>query len=259
MSRIVVFPQSIDPAAVTAAFPAHEPLLVHSKSECAAALVGAPSIDCLVVQRDVYGPEYQAFLSSLKLHFPFLEIILVAPAGPTSPPDGCHFIDGPADDAGLTAAIAACVKAPRMADHRGGIRFDWPLRGQLEAGGQKASCKVRAFSYSGAFLEIDAPLQAGAAIDGAFQIGAAAALRVEFLNSFMTVSCECIRRQDAQGSEPAGYGVRFLDISDQARELGGRIVRDALIQALLYPEQEPVIPTLSGDDLLVPGFEQMEL
>jgi hypothetical protein len=259
MNRIVVFPQSIAPEVITGAFTTHEPLLVHSKSECATALVGELSVDCLVVQRDVYGPEYQSFLASLKLHFPLLEIVLVAPAGLTSPPDGCHFIDGSPGDADLTDAIAVFLEAPRMADHRRGIRFDWPLRGQLEAGGQKASCKVRAFSSSGAFLEIDAASLTAAAVDRAFQVGAVATLSVEFLNSSMTVSCENIRRQDAQGSEPAGYGVRFLDFSEQARELSERIVRDALIQALLYPEQEPVIPTLSGEDLLVPGFEQMEL
>jgi hypothetical protein len=247
MNRIVVYPQSITPEVITSAFPAHEPLLVHSKSECAEALVSEAAIDCLIVQRDAYGPEYQSFFSSIKLHFPFLEIVLIAPVGPTSPPDGCHFIDGSAGQAELSGMIAAFSKAPRMADQRHGIRFDWPLRGQLVADGKEASCKVRAFSSSGAFLETDA----------AFQTGSAATLTVEFLNSRMTVSCENIRRQEARTGEPAGYGVRFFDLSGQARELSERIVRDAVIQALLFPEQEISVPTLTGEDLLIPGFDQM--
>jgi hypothetical protein len=247
MNRIVVYPQSIEPEVITGAFPSCEPLLVHSKSECAEALVGESAIDCLVAQRDVFGPEYLSFFSSLRLHFPFLEIVLIAPAGPTSPPEGCHFIDSSEGQADIAGRMAAFSRAPRMADKRRGIRFDWPLRGQLAVGGQESFCKVRDFSFSGAFLETDVP----------FEAGSAATLRVEFLNSHMTVSCENIRRQEARNGEPAGYGVRFLDLSGSARELSERIVHDALIQALLYPEQEASVPSLTEEDLLIPGFDQM--
>jgi hypothetical protein len=247
MNRIVVYPQSIAPEVITSAFTAHEPLLVHSKSTCAEALVAEAGIDCLVVQRDVYGPEYQSFFSSLKLHFPFLEIVLIAPPGPTPPPEGGHFIDGSAEDADISGGIAAFLQAPRMADHRRGIRFDWPLRGQLSVGGEEVSCKVRAFSCSGAFLETDVE----------FQIGSVANLKVEFLNSHMTVTCENIRRHEAETGETQGYGVRFLDLSSPARELSERIVRDAVIQALLYPEQERQAPSLTSEDLLIPGFDQL--
>ena len=247
MNRIVVYPQSIEPEVITSAFPTHEPLLVSSKSECAAALVTEPGIDCLLVQRDVYGPEYQLFLSTLKLHFPFLEIVLIAPVGPTSPPEGCHFIDGAADGADLADRLEEFSRVPRIVDHRRGIRFDWPLRGELSVGGQDTRCKVRAFSSSGAFLETDA----------AFPTGSAAALKVEFLNSHMTVRCENIRRQEADAGQPAGCGVRFLDLSAPARELSERIVRDAVIRALMYPEEERQAPELTGEDLLIPGFDQL--
>jgi PilZ domain len=247
MNRIVVFPQSIAPEALTRAFPAHEALTVRSKSECANALVTETGIDFLVVQRDVYGPEYQLFLSSLKAHFPFLVIILIAPAGPTPPPDGCQFIDGSADDTDLAGDLEAFSRTPRTPDQRRGVRFDWPLGGRLSVGGSEASCKVRAFSSSGAFLETDA----------GFPAGSTASLRVEFLNSHMTVTCENIRRQEAETGEPGGYGVRFRDLSSAARELSERIVRDAVIQALLYPEQEQQVPVLTSEELLIPGFDQL--
>jgi hypothetical protein len=246
MNRIVVFPQSIEPNVITSAFPDHEPLLVHSKSQCAEALVGEPAIDCVIVQRDVFGPEFQSFFSSLKLHFPYLEIILIAPVGPTSLPDGCYFIDGSAGHEDIAGRMAAYSRTPRMANHRSGIRFDWPLRGQLAIGGREAPCKVRDFSFSGAFLETDV----------VFPAGSAATLRVEFLNSQMTVSCENIRRQEAGTGELAGYGVHFLDLSRSAHELSERIVHDAVIQALLYPEQETAVPSLTEEDLLIPGFDQ---
>lgn len=245
MNRILVYPQSIAPDVIARAFPAEEPLLVHSKSECADALVHGPSIDRLIVQRDAYGPEYQSFFSSLRLHFPFLEIVLIAPLGPTPLPNGCHFIDGSEEPAKISAAIAALSRAPRLADQRHGIRFDWPLRGQLSSAGRETACKVRDFSCTGAFLETDAALQVG---DGA-------ALKVEFLNSRMTVSCEIIRVRAAGPVEPGGYGVCFLDLSGSARELSERIVRDAVVQALLHPEQETAVPALSEEDLVNPGFD----
>ena len=160
MNRIVIFSESVSREILTSAFPMHEPLVAHSKSECANILVDETSIDCLVVQRDIYGPEYQSFLSSIRHHFPLLEVVLIAPGGPTPPPDGCYFIDGSAGDADLAGRITAVSPAARAADHRHGIRYDWPLVGHLASGGREVSCKVRAFSSSGAFLEADAAAQA---------------------------------------------------------------------------------------------------
>jgi hypothetical protein len=259
MNRIVIFSESVSTQIITSAFPMHEPLVVHSKSECAGTLVGEAAIDCLVVQRDIYGPEYQAFLSSIHHHFPLLEIVLIAPGGPTAPPDGCRFLDGSAGDADLAGRIAAVSQAARAADHRHGIRYDWPLVGHLASGGREVSCKVRAFSSSGAFLETDAaaPADTAAEADMAAQADAAAILRIEFLNSQMTVKCEIVRRQEAGATEPGGCGVRFLDLSVPALEFCERIVRDAVVQALLYPEQEKAVPAMTDEDLLIPGYDQM--
>jgi hypothetical protein len=247
MNRIVIFSESVSTEIITSAFPMHEPLVVHSKSECAGTLVREAAIDCLVVQRDIYGPEYQSFLSSIQHHFPLLEVVLIAPGGPTAPPDGCRFLDWSAGDADLAGRIAAVSQAARAADHRHGIRYDWPLVGHLASGGREVSCKVRAFSSSGAFLEADA----------AAQTDTAAILRIEFLNSQMTVKCEIVRRQEASAEEPGGCGVRFLDLSVPALEFCERIVRDAVVQALLYPEQEKAVPAMTDEDLLIPGYDQI--
>jgi hypothetical protein len=151
-NRVVVFTESLSEELIAGAFPQLEPLVVGSKSECANALVSGAAIDCLVVQRDVYGPEYQSFLSSIKQHFPLLEVLLIAPGGPTPPPDGCHFIDDSIQDEELVGKITALAQAARERDQRHGIRYDWPLGGHLLFGKRKTPCKVRSFSSSGAFL-----------------------------------------------------------------------------------------------------------
>jgi hypothetical protein len=253
MNRVVVFTESVSAELIAGAFPQVESLVVGSKSECANALVGEAAIDCLVVQRDVYGPEYQSFLSSIKRHFPVLEVILIAPDGPTPPPDGCHFIGDSIQDAELVGRITALAQAARASDQRHGIRYDWPLRGHLQFDNWETPCKVRSFSSSGAFLEMGEAFQTGATHETA----AAPILRVEFLNSHITVKCELVRQAEADRGESAGHGVRFLDFPSQAHEFCERIVCDAVLQALLHPEEEQSVPTLTDEDLTIPGFDRL--
>jgi len=70
----------------------------------------------------LYGPEYQSFLSSIKRHFPLLEVLLIAPNGPTPLLDGCHFIDDSIEDKELVGKIIALTQAARARDRPHGIR-----------------------------------------------------------------------------------------------------------------------------------------
>ncbi len=250
MKNIVIFAESVSAELIAGAFPQLEPLIVNSKSECAAALVSGAAIDCLVVQRDAYGQEYQSFLASIKKHFSLLEVLLITPKAPTSLPEGCHFVDGSTTKR-LLSEITAFSRAIYMSDHRQGIRFDWPLGGLFSWGSREIPCKVRSLSSSGAFLEMAETLPAATTPEAATE----GVLKVEFLNSRMSVKCEIARRQDAGHGAPAGCGVRFVELSSRAQEFCERIICDAVVQALLSPEEEKRIPTLFEEDLLIPGFD----
>jgi hypothetical protein len=253
MNHVVVFTESVSAELISGAFRQHKPLIVGSKSECANALVGGAVIDCVVIQRDAYDPEYQSFLSSIKQHFPLLEVLLIAPDGPIPVPDGCHFIDDSIQDEELVGRITALAQAARARDQRHDIRYDWPLGGHLQYGNRETPCKIRSFSSSGAFLEMSEAFR----IDATRETAEATILKVEFLNSQITVKCEIVRRQKAHRGEPAGYGVRFLEFSSRAHEFCERIVCDAVLQALLHPEEEKRIPTLDEADLIIPGYDQL--
>jgi len=72
------------------------------------------------------------------------------------------------------------------------------------------------------------------------------------------MKCEVGHRQETGWGQPMGYGVRFLELSSRTHEFCQRIVCDAVLQALLYPEEEKRIPTLDqGDPLIIPGYDQL--
>jgi hypothetical protein len=204
-------------------------LETRSPAELARRLVGEPDILCLVLQSGLQLPE--GFLESLQASFPVLPVFLVP--------------DGPS--AGELADLAARIASLRRQERRQNPRFDWPLRGSLSLpGAEPETYDLRALSASGAFLQCPGPC---------LPAGSRGRLRVQFRNFSLETGCEVLDTRRASSNLPDGFGVRFTGLSEDAQAHLDRIVRDALVRALLEPESEPELPSLGDGELLPGGFQ----
>jgi hypothetical protein len=151
--------------------------------------------------------------------------------------------------AGELADLSARIGSLQNSERRQKPRFDWPLQGSLSlAGAAPEPYDLRALSSSGAFLQCGGPCPPA---------GSRGRLRVRFQNFGLETECEVLDTRRASSRLPDGFGVRFTDLGAQARDLLDRIVRDALVQAILEPESEPALPSLGEEELLPGGFQPL--
>ena len=206
-------------------------LEVESPAELARRLVDERDLLCLVLQS---GPELpEGFEESLQACFPVLPAYLVA-ARPT---------------AGELESLADRIASLRRLERRERPRFDWPLRGTLSLPGSKATSRdLRALSSGGAFLQCAGPCPPA---------GSRGRLRVLFGNFSLETDCEVLDARQASSRLPDGFGVRFMNLGAEARERLDRIVRDALVRALLEPAGKAGPPALAEDELLPAGFRKL--
>jgi hypothetical protein len=80
---------------------------------------------------------------------------------------------------------------------------------------------------------------------------------VRFQNFSLETACQVLDTRRASSRLPDGFGVRFLDLGAEAQARLDRIVRDALVQAILEPESEPELPSLDAEELLPGGFQPL--
>ena len=231
MDAVLLYAGGPETRNTLAALDAYRVLEAGTPAELTRLLAGEPDILCLVIQE---GPELPAgFLESLKASFPVLSVYLL-PARPS---------------AGELGDLAARIAPLHRLERRGKPRFDWPLRGYLSlTGAQEEAYDLRALSASGAFLQCPGPCP---------QAGSRGRLRVLFQNFSLQTGYEVLDTRRASSNLPDGFGVRFTDLSDEARSRLERIVRDALVRALLEPESEPQLPSLGDDELLPVGFQPL--
>jgi hypothetical protein len=214
-----------------AALSDHPVRTADSLAELTRLLVGEPSVLCLVLQPGKHAPE--GFLESLKASYPVLPVFLVHQE-PT---------------AGELADLSARITSLQRMERRKKPRFDWPLQGSLSlAGAQPQPYDLRALSSSGAFLQCGGPCPPA---------GSRGRLRVRFQNFSMETACEVLDTRRASSRLPDGFGVRFTDLGAEGQSLLDRIVRDALIQAILEPESAPALPSLGEEELLPGGFQPL--
>jgi hypothetical protein len=202
-----------------------------SLAELTRLLVGEQSVLCLVLQPGKHAPE--DFLASLKASYPVLPVFLVHEE-PT---------------AGELADLSARIGSLGRTERREKPRFDWPLQGSLSLPGQApAPFDLRALSSMGSFLQCDGPCPPA---------GTRARLQVRFQNFRLETECEVLDTRRASSRLPDGFGVRFHDLGAEAQALLDRIVRDALVQAILEPDSEPALPSLGEEELLPGGFQPL--
>jgi len=194
-------------------------------------LVSEPDVLCLVLQPGKHAPE--GFLDSLKACYPVLPVFLV-PEEPT---------------AGELTELSARISSLQRRERREKPRFDWPLQGSLSLpGAEPEPYDLRALSSSGAFLQCEGPCPPA---------GSRGRLRVRFQNFSLETTCQVLDTRRASSRLPVGFGVRFTDLGAEAQAILDRIVRDALVQAILEPESEPALPSLGEEELLPGGFQPL--
>jgi hypothetical protein len=251
MDRIVVYTDNLDVETIARAVKNYEIVPVSGIVELARAIVERSRVIALVIETIQIDSTFGPLLSSIKKTFPLLQICLINPSGSgsesMSPAILDYTITGTGDH--LAKELKTFIAGIHDKERRDHPRFDWPLQGSLSVDGKNwQNHKLWAISADGAFLEspTDAPAK-----------GSSADLRITFQNSRMTTSCEVLDRRPPSLRLPAGFAVRFTDLSEDSMLLIDRIIQDALVQTLMEPEGEPEVPTLGAEDLTIPGLESL--
>lgn len=117
-------------------------------------------------------------------------------------------------------------------------RFDWPLQGTLQVDGTATEYQVRSIGAGGAHLESVSPGPPP---------NTEATITIRFRNFALTTACKVLDSRMPSSKLPPGFAVRFEELSQKAQETIDSIVRDALMDALLNPEDEPEVPSLDAD------------
>ena len=256
MERIVVYTDTLEVETIAPALGDYEILRAASTSEAARAIVERSRVIALVIEKTRIDGSFLRLLSSIKKSFPILRICLIT----DSEPAAVSAERNSADPATVAYSIASgggrlveelktFVSNIDVTERRDHPRFDWPLQGSLSLDKKSwQTHKLWALSADGAFLEslTDAPTQ-----------GSTAILKVSFQNSRMVTECKVLDRRPPSLRLPAGFAVRFTQLSEDSMRLIDRIIQDALVQTLLEPDSESEIPTLDEEDLTIPDFESL--
>jgi hypothetical protein len=72
-----------------------------------------------------------------------------------------------------------------------------------------------------------------------------ATLRIQFLDFQLLTGCQSLEKRPPAGVLPAGFGVRFTDLSDASRKVVDSIIEDELIMSLTEPDK-PLKPPSIG-------------
>jgi hypothetical protein len=247
MGKIIVYCQTLDPALLAPALGGHEVIPTAGRSELVEAVIGENDLRGVLFQKEELSAEDRHFLASLKKSFPILALAIVSGETPARLPAGAAAIDSGLGSGALAEAVSGFAASISSANRREHQRFDWPLQGALSTDQRSwQSFPIRSLSAGGAFLvcPADCPVP-----------GTEAGLRILFQDFQIRTRCRVLDPRQASSNLPAGFGVRFTELSTRAQELLDRIIHDALVEVLLAPEREPGLPSLDGEELVPGDFE----
>lgn len=257
MERIVLYAQGAachDLPVELGSSSGHEVQTVARPLELARAVIQSGPVLAAVVCVDPLEEDLRRLLCSLKRSFPLLNLCLVTAADQGSARhEGWALVDSRQGAPSLARQVRAFVDTVSSAERRERPRFDWPLLGRLApqalpAGAHWQDHAIWALSADGAFL--DGP--------SAPPAGLRATLVIRFQNAQLAVACEVLDPRRASSRLPAGFAVRFVELSEASRQVLERIVEDALLRTLLEREPGPAeIPTLGEEELSIGGFEPL--
>jgi hypothetical protein len=249
MERIVVYTDTLNVETIAPALGDHEIVRAASTVELARAIVGRSRVIALIIEKAQIDESFLHLLSSIKKSFPILQICLITDSEIERDSADPATVDCSIASGGdrLVEELKTFVSNIDVTERRDHPRFDWPLQGSLSVDEKSWNThNLWALSADGAFLE--SPTYAPTH-------GERAILKISFQNSRMVTECEVLDRRPPSLRLPAGFAVRFTQLSEDSMRLIDRIIQDALVQTLLEPDSEPEIPTLGEQDLSIPDFE----
>jgi hypothetical protein len=71
----------------------------------------------------------------------------------------------------------------------------------------------------------------------------------------MLTKGEILPRRASSSTLPEGFGIRFVNLDEESKDIIDEIVNDALYKVLIDPASQPNIPSLDPDQSLTPDFE----
>jgi hypothetical protein len=247
MDTLAVYPGTFDPSPLLSASPGLRALPARTVRELAAILVDEPDVICVLLKSAVSGGDLRRLLLSLKDRFPLVEVVGISD-GKQEFPEWVHNLDGGMPPARLSEALAAHLSSVSR-NKRGCARFDWPLQGMLTADHMSwKNYRVRSLGACGAFLESRAHPR---------ELGAEPLLRIKCQGFSILTRCRPLDMRHGSSQMPAGFGVTFTDLSPASTRVVDHIIRDSLISALLAPDTEPSLPSLTDVDAF--SVDQVEL
>jgi hypothetical protein len=208
---------------------------VGSLSDFANAIIDEPA-PCVVLELPPSGNREKNFLRSLVRTFPLVEGAVISRQGKEDVEAGPLEVFEPEELD--TERFQACLRERAQENRRKYHRFEWPLHGELTHNGSTQEYRVRSISAGGAYLE---SMRAGP------DAKTSAFITVRFQNFVMTTECTVVGPRMASSNLPPGFAVQFEALSETARGTIDSIVKDALLDSLLNPEQEPETPSLDAD------------
>lgn len=235
MNRIVCFTKSEPFRSAVANLRGFTAAVFDNTADLAKRIVEETELLCLVVHMPSWDPYWERFFSSLKLSFPLLNVLVVQaePGGRDVP---FPVVTGAPGTPELKEKVTAFLESLRTKEKRRHQRFDWPLVGAWTVKGQEErSFRVRSISSSGAFLESESFYPAA---------GTMATLRIQFLDFQLLTGCQALERRAPTSVLPAGFGVRFTDLSDASRKVVDSIIADELIMSLTEPDKPLKPPSI---------------
>ena len=246
MDRVVLYSEGLEPEIVRNALIEVDVLAVSSQLRLIESLVDDPTLVGAVISVAEMTAQWTNFLASVLRSFPLLPILIVRPSGPNDCPDGFACVDDDASDETIQEALDKLIGGAPQRDRRKHHRCDWPLRATF-AGGDGTVHRISEISAGGALLE-----PVGHVVDS----GHVYDVDIFFQNFKLRTRCTILDPRHVSSRRLAGFGVRFVDLSDEATTLLDRIVQDAIIEILVDPTASPAVPTLDEEqDLFSIGEE----
>jgi hypothetical protein len=231
MDQIVCYSRSGEFRALCGGIRGFSHVAADTTADLASRLVEEPDVLCAILHFPSMDTWTGRFLGSLKTAFPLLHVVLVVEDGTGEP----TFRGDPTSPEAF-GRIEAHVQALERKDKRRRQRFDWPLLGKLRLGdAPELSLRVRAISASGAFLEASGPSPVP---------GSRGFISVQFKDFAILSGCEVLPTRPPAGNLPAGFGVRFTDLTPASQKVIDSIVQDELIRSLIEPGSTPRGPAI---------------
>ncbi len=248
MSKVLYYREESADSLPLAAWNGEEEILTFTdKHNLVKAIIMEQDINCLIMQIKRINLDYQDFCSSLKKHFPLIRLGIICALDADVNTDRYAVIDSRKYDEDILEDMKQFIVSSSADNMRGHNRFSWILNGSLQdETGVWRDYQIYSISAGGAFLKCGS---------GALEPNQVLPIEIRFRNFKMTADAEILARRASSSTLPEGFGIRFVNLDEDSRDIIDEIVNDALYKVLIDPDSQPNVPSLDPDQSLTPDFE----